>query len=318
MFKKKILAASVALAALGFVGSAQADVFQFNPNGGGSGLINGAAVFDEAPGNVLAIGGTPAGGLQAPTATTPGTTVTDLYQANLSTVLGTTSNVLFANGTDGTSPGKFFTIVAGFSETVTSCSAGVIGGCSNATFGINPGGFFKIYATSALGNDLAGTGFTTGTSILSGHLLSGTSSTVVTSLAGGNLDQSPNGNGRGATQTVASIGTANLTLQIDSVVAGYFPDLFSGGMLVISLTNTSLVTPFGQVDPSFLFSSNGTANGDTADNIGLVNGISGPNFQFQADANSSFLRSPVPEPGMLALLGLGLAGMGAVSRKRRK
>jgi hypothetical protein len=80
------------------------------------------------------------------------------------------------------------------------------------------------------------------------------------------------------------------------------------------LTNTSNITPFGQVNPSSQFSINGIANGGTPNNIGAINGIIGPNFQFQADANSSFTRQAIPEPGTLALL--GAVCMGAFLRRR--
>jgi len=307
MFKKTMIASSLALA-LGMAGAAQADLFQFNPTGGGlgAGLINGAAVLDQAPGNDLAIGGVFGGG-PLPV----GTVIPDLYQANLTAVLGTTSNILFGNGTGG----SFFTFVAGFSEQVIASSAG--GGTVTNNFSVLPGGFFKICAQGALGNDLAGTGFAcAGSGILSGHAVGGNATQTGFVQALAPLDQSPNGNNRAPTQTVTSSGAANLTLVIDSVNAGYFPDLLVGGAITISLTNTSNITPFNQVDPSFLFSSNGIANGDVPDAIGATNGITGPNFQFQADANSSFQR--VPEPGTLALLGLGLAGMGGFFRRRRK
>jgi len=131
------------------------------------------------------------------------------------------------------------------------------------------------------------------------------------------LDQSPDGNQYPGITTVTSSGAANLTLQIDTVNAGYFPDLLAGGFITVSLTNTSNITPFGQVNPSAQFSINGIANGGTPNNIGTINGLTGPNFQFQADANSSFQRT-VPEPGTLTLLGLALAGMGGFFRRRSK
>jgi PEP-CTERM motif len=306
---KALVATLCAASLMGVSASTQADLFKFQPCGNATCTVNGAATIDEAPGNDLGIGGVVGGGGPLPV----GTVIHDLYQANLTAVLGTASNILFANGAGG----AFFTFVAGFSETVVASSA--VGPTVTNSFGIDPGGFFKICAQGALGSDLNGTGFScgTGATILSGHVVSGnaTQTGFLTSLAP--LDQSPDGNNYPGITTVTSSGAANLTLQVDSVNTGYFPDLLQGGFITTSLTNTSNITPFGQVNPSSQFSIDGVANGGTPNNIGTINGITGPNFQFQADANSSFQRT-VPEPGTLALLGIAIAGMGGIARRRSK
>lgn len=304
--KKSLIASVCAAGLLGVSAGAQAILFSFNPNGGGAGTVANAAFLDEAPGNNLALGGS-GGGAALPV----GTVITDLYQSNLNSINSATNTTLFSNGTGG----KFFTFVAGFTETVTFAGAG--GGVVSNAFSVNPGGFFKMCAQGAVGNDLAGTGFVcAGAGVLSGTFIEGnaTQTEFVTTLKP--LDQSPNGDNRPGVQTVTSSGAANLTLQINAVDAGYFPDLLVGSFITISLTNTSNITPFNAVDPSFLFSSNGTA-ANTPDAIGAINGLSGPNFQFQADANSSFQRT-VPEPGTLALLGLVVVGMGGVLSRRGK
>ena len=62
-------------------------------------------------------------------------------------------------------------------------------------------------------------------------------------------------------------------------------------------------------------SSDGITSANTPNNIGAQNGVSGPNFEFQADTATSFT---IPEPGSVALLGVTLAGIAVVARRRAK
>lgn len=303
----KISRLSSLLAAAGLfvaVGAAQATVsFTFNPTGAGfgAGAIASATTLDQAVGSTLALNATNGG---RPLAVD--TQITDYYQANLAIVQDENGDILFSNGGSG----KFFTFVATFTEYVTSSV--VDGAGVKTTFGIT-GGTFKMCAQTASGNNLAGTGFAcAGNGILSGTIKGGNATQTGFPSSLQPLDRFGADNW-GGTQTVTSAGAASLLAQLDFVDAGYFPDLNVNTLLTLASVNSSLISPYDQVNPSRRFSSNTIANGDVAANVGAINGVTGPNFIFQSDANSSFA---IPEPGSLAIVGVALAGLALVRRRK--
>jgi hypothetical protein len=311
--KFKHLTIGTLSAALAMPLVAQAELFTFDPTGGGGGIAN-AALLDQAPGSALAQGGVTA--INNFLAGAGDTSFTLRYQANLSAVQFADTSIAFGNGTGG----NFFTFVAGFGETVVAASA-VTG---NATFqfdATNPVNFFNMYASNSIGNNLTGAGFTNGTPILTAHIVAvPTSNFQVTNTTGTTLDQSPNGDQWGGQQTVTGGGLSDITLIVDSVNSGYFPTLSTASAITISFFNSSQVDPFRQVDPSQCFNSVGADCGagtgiPSLGTLGAVNGSSGPNFIFQADGNQSFT---VPEPASLALIGLGLSFMGFLGKSRRR
>ena len=320
----KLLQIAGALALAFPVASYAGNSISFDPDGAGGMSAVSVDLFDWAAGNAVATGG-------ASVAT--GGTTNLLYQANLglTSLLG---NTVTASGVGGTS---FITAVAGFQEIATVTNGGLT--ANFALTGVPVNGlpsatnFFYIYANSVgNGDNLAGTGFTNGTIILSGYISSMNSSNFNISTVGGlpvidqfdkanDDDYDPNGALPGTTQTLVGSGATDLTVTITGANSSYFPSLdFTG--LNFSFFNTSQVTPFNQVDPSRLFNSDGLGVvPDFAPIIGSVNGIGnrgtgGVDFQFQADANQSF-ETTVPEPGSLALAGLALAGLGFAGRRRK-
>jgi hypothetical protein len=311
--KKFLLAAAVSAT---FAASnpvwAATTTFTFDPTGtpGAAGDISNVALIDQAPGSALGVGAVTA--IQNFLAGGGGSTdFTLLYQANLSVLQDDNSANLFSNGAGG----DFFTFAAGFGETVIDAT-----GLPSATFAFDPNNstnFFKMYAVSALANNLTGAGFV-GTPILEGVITDVISSSFTLQNATPTaLDNFGTNNWPGQ-QSVSGSGASDISVQITSFDANYFPDLPLSS-LIFSFFNTSQVTPFNQVNPSRSFTNlDGTASAATAavGTLGATNGTEGPNFIFQADANQS-LAVTVPEPASLALMGLGLMGMGFVSRRRR-
>jgi hypothetical protein len=292
---------------------AQAELFTFDPTGGGGGTAN-VALIDQAPGSALAQGGVTA--INNFLAGSNNTGFTLHYQANLSAMQFADTSIAFGNG----SGGNFFTFVAGFGERVVGASP-YPGTASFQFDASNPVNFFNMYASNSIGNNLTGTGFTNGTPILSAHIVAvATSNFQVTNTSGTTLDQSPNGDQWGGQQTVTGGGLSDITLVVDSVNSGYFPTLDALSTITISFFNSSQVDPFRQVDPSQCFNTDSSDCGagggiSSLGTLGAVNGLSGPDFIFQADGNQAFA---VPEPASLALIGLGLSFMGFFGKSRRR
>jgi hypothetical protein len=288
--------------------SARAGFIDFNPTGSPSGPVYTIGGIDVAPGSALAVDALP---LKV------GDTFQRYYQASVSGLINT-HGLTFAP--PGLQSSYQLTAVASTTEIVTSLN----GNGAPATFAVaptqSPHSFFELYYNPAVvANNLAGTGFNVGTLILT--LGPSTSPgeglfTLATDPTTGKPIISPQFDGfthddYPGISTV--IGSGAALIQADVTFAD--PAFFKTPLSEISF-NTSLVTPFRQVDPSRLFvGSPGGGAPNIVPHIGTTNGVDGPDFQFQADANLSF--TVIPEPASFIQASLGLLGVLCVCARMR-
>jgi len=298
VFLGTLLAAFVVAQAL-----AQTVPIKFDPTGsGGAGVT--VSYFDWAPNSALAQSGNPVGGLVV------GSPVKILTQAVLGGVYDTSNPVqliaLPAN--------KQFTFVAGFGETVATCSGSP---CTATSFMFDPSkpNFFEIWVkdttTTAAADNLNGTEFNAKTRILYGSItdssgIFGLKSTCTFGSATGLLDQYLSDDWLGQ-QTLCGVGGTDISVQVISVDDAYFPGFTPDLIATVKLFfNTSTILPFKQVDPSKRFITEDAGASGTelqapaAPNLGSVNGAPPASglpldVEFQADANNSFtLGTTVP------------------------
>jgi hypothetical protein len=291
--------------------SARAGFFNFDPTGNGSSPMTTIAGIDIAPGNALAVGSIPL---------SVGATFQLDFQSTINGVINTNGLTVAPTGL---ATSYQITALASFTEVVKTLSPdGTV-----ATFALAPNqasnSFFAMYYNPALvASNLAGTGFNKGTLILQASPSLTSPSIGIFSLstgAGGapviqQFDQFGPTNHYPGLNTVSGSGSA----MISADVTYFNPNFFGTPVGQISF-NTSLVTAFNQVTPSSMFTSlPGGGDPNVTANLGAVNGATGPDFQFQADPNISFVVAAIPEPASIVMIGTGLVGvLGVLAWKKR-
>lgn len=354
--KNKSLVAAATAAVLGTaIGGAQAasTTLMIDPTGGGG--ANAANVIDVTgldwlPGNAVAEGGNnlPFVDGLPPNITPDGAHDFTVYaHAALSNFTFNNVPVVAPAGSEQ------FTFVTGFGELgeLTGSNSAAF------TFDpANPINYFEIWAGGADANDLLGSGFNDGDLVLTGTIIDADGSFAVdlttvpfffdgtanpAFVGSEDLDQFLGDDWSGQQSAAGTGGTEfDLTIAILSLNPAYI--LNDNLVSLDAVFDTQQNLPFDQTDPSECFvDAAGGVGSSSCDNVfdfadangfnpsvGPINSAFDPDVcndvdtcdvLFLADANMTFTaEAEMPEPGSLALVGLGMAGLGAMRRRQKK